>query len=88
MDSPAYFNGDSFIMTRYLKVQGNADLVRDCSTGAILNTNRQARINYEKKLERQSNEKARLEQLECRVSELQNDIKDIKYLLMNLALKK
>lgn len=67
-----------------LRVEGNPNLVRDTSTGVILNRDDHAKVEYEAKRARLRAEKQRQATLDARVSQLEDDIADIKYLLHRL----
>lgn len=67
-----------------LRVEGNPNLVRDTSTGVILNRDDHAKVEYEAKRARLRAEKQRQATLDARVSQLEGDIADIKYLLHRL----
>lgn len=72
-------------MTDLLEVKGYPGLVRDPDTNAILNVDVQAiELARAKKLARQE-KKNKDDQLETRLSGLENDMKDIKDLLTLLT---
>lgn len=72
-------------MTDLLEVKGYPGLVRDPDTNAILNVDVQAiELARAKKLARQEKKK-KDDQLETRLSGLENDMKDIKDLLTLLT---
>ena len=58
--------------------------MRDTSTGVILNRDDHAKVEYETKRARLRAEKQRQATLDARVSQLEGDIADIKYLLHRL----
>lgn len=58
--------------------------MRDTSTGVILNRDDHAKVEYEAKRARLRAEKQRQASLDARVSQLEGDIADIKYLLHRL----
>jgi len=64
----------------YIKVEGYPDLVRDPSTGAIINTDKNAYQNYINSRNRKLQEIERIENLE-------NDINDIKNLIHKILEK-
>lgn len=68
-----------------LRVEGNPNLVRDVSTGAILNRDEHGRAEYEAKKARAKAERARQAGLTARVDKLEADLADIKYLLRLLV---
>jgi hypothetical protein len=75
-------------MNQYVKVEGHNGLVRDMSTGAIINTNR---TDYDEYMAR----KRMAEQREAEISKhsediniLKNELQDIKSLILQLLQKK
>lgn len=70
---------------KYKKVEGHVDLIRDDTTGAVLNINNQeieaARKRKQAKINRQKKEEA----LEKDVSELKQNMSEIKDLLTKLV---
>jgi predicted transcriptional regulator len=72
-------------MTNFLKVQGHASLVRDTSTGAILNNNR---TEYEEYLDRKRKAEAREAEISQHtedINNIKNELSDIKQLLQQLV---
>ena len=64
----------------YKKVEGNSDLVRDTSTGAILNINKdEINAARKRKLERKQKEKE--------FEDLKNEVSDIKNMLTKIIEK-
>jgi tetrahydromethanopterin S-methyltransferase subunit B len=72
---------------RYSKVEGNKNLVRDEQTKAILNTNKTEYDNYINVRNIKKSEVERMQQLESDVSNMRNDLDEIKDLLRSLANK-
>lgn len=68
-------------MTDYLKVTGNDSLVRDPSSGAILNCNEEEYNNYKKKITASKEMKRKLQEQETEIANLKNDITEIKNML-------
>jgi hypothetical protein len=71
-------------MTQYLKVKGYDGLVRDPSTGVILNTNDEAYASYKRRKrinQTQKQTETKVRDLEGQISNLKNDIDDIKSML-------
>jgi hypothetical protein len=68
---------------RYLKVEGEPDLVRDTKSKAILNINVQALENYKKSRETRLKTNKMLVEFE----QLKNDVSEIKNLLIELTKK-
>ena len=72
-------------MNHFLKVQGHASLVRDTTTGAILNNNR---TEYEEYLDRKRKAEAReaeISQHTKDINNIKNELSDIKQLLLQLV---
>jgi len=75
------------IMSKYLKVDGHQDLVRDVSTGALLNINK-VEIERAKELKKQKLlEKENQQSINNRIESLESDVSEIKSLLLNLIEK-
>jgi len=72
-------------MERYQKVQGHNNLVRDKKTGTILNTNKNEIVQARKLKETRQREKHKIESLTEEVSNLKQDIDEIKSLLFRLV---
>lgn len=72
---------------RYSKVEGNKNLIRDEETKAILNTNQSEYDNYITLRNIKKSEGERMQQLESDVSNMKNDLNEIKDLLRSLANK-
>lgn len=72
-------------MERYQKVQGHNNLVRDKKTGTILNTNKNEIVQARKLKETRQREKQKIESLTEEVSNLKQDIDEIKSLLFRLV---
>lgn len=70
-------------MQRFLKVKDRENLVKDMSTGAILNTDPSAILRHEKRLREMDKEKHR----EDEINSLKSDISEIKALLKALLEK-
>lgn len=71
----------------YVKIENKEGLVRDISSGAVLNTNR---TDYENYLTRKKQEKLAKEQTDKQVEEinnLKNEISEIKQMLLVLMNK-
>jgi wobble nucleotide-excising tRNase len=72
-------------MNHFLKVQGHASLVRDTTTGAILNNNR---TEYEEYLDRKKKAEAREAEISQHtedINNIKNELSDIKQLLLQLV---
>jgi len=71
-------------MTEYLKIEGAPDLLKDTKSGALLNTNIKALEAYRKQREKSE----RQTQLEHRVASLENNINELKSLLVAVLAEK
>ena len=72
-------------MNNFLKVEGHASLVRDTTTGAILNNNR---TEYEEYLDRTRKAEAREAEISQHtedINNIKNELSDIKQLLLQLV---
>ena len=72
-------------MQNFLKVEGNASLVRDTATGAILNNNR---TEYEEYLDRKKKAEVREAEISQHtedINNIKNELSDIKQLLLQLV---
>jgi predicted transcriptional regulator len=72
-------------MNQFLKVEGHASLVRDTTTGAILNNNR---TEYEEYLDRKRKAEAREAEISQHtedINNIKNELSDIKQLLQQLV---
>lgn len=72
-------------MSQFLKVEGHASLVRDTTTGAILNNNR---TEYEEYLDRKRKAEAREAEISQHtedINNIKNELSDIKQLLLQLV---
>lgn len=72
---------------QYLKVAGNDSLVRDTCTNAIINTNNTEYNNYLKKRDMANNQTNKIEQHSIEISNIKQDLMDIKNLLMSIVNK-
>lgn len=75
------------IMNEYVKVKDHLSLVRDPSTGAILNTSKAEYEEYMKAKKKNVSKSERVEKLETDVNGIKNDLYEIKSLLLDLARK-
>lgn len=72
----------------HIKVKDHEDLVRDTRSNAIINQNKSAYDNYIEKYKHVYAEKQRINSLERDLSDVKNDINEIKDLLRSLAQNK
>ena len=71
-------------MSEFLKVEGHKDLVRDTSTGAILNTNRNAYLNYKKRLREAQKQRDEIRGASREINNLKCEMHEIKSMLKTL----
>ena len=71
-------------MSEFLKVEGHKDLVRDTSTGAILNTNRNAYLNYKKRLREAQKQRDEIRSATREINNLKCEMHEIKDMLKTL----
>jgi len=74
-------------MTNILYVEGNPSLVRDVSTKAIINTNVSDYETYLKNKEIMTNRVMQLKEQNDKINKLENDINEIKNMLVTLINK-
>lgn len=72
----------------YIKVKNHEDLVRDTRSNAIINQNKNAYDNYIENYRNTYTEKQRINSLERDLSDVKNDINEIKGLLKSLVQNK
>jgi polyhydroxyalkanoate synthesis regulator phasin len=68
-----------------IPVEGERNLARDMRTNAIINTNEQEYNAYLARKNSATNEKQRIENLENQISEVKDDLNEIKMLLRRLS---
>lgn len=71
----------------YLKVQGHSGLVRDTSSGAIINTNKAEYHEYMERVRASEEKEALLSQHTVEINNIKNELQDIKVLLLQLVNK-
>ena len=71
-------------MSEFLKVEGQKDLVRDTSTGAILNTNRNAYLNYKKRIREAQKQRDELRSATREINNIKCEMHEIKDMLKTL----
>jgi hypothetical protein len=72
------------VHNKYLKVQGYEGLVRDTSTGAIINTNRTELDNYLRQKEINEQKNLQLSQNTEDINSMKNDLQELKSLIYQL----
>ena len=75
-------------MSEFLKVEGHKDLVRDTSTGAILNTNRNAYLNYKKRLREAQKQRDEIRSATREINNLKCEMHEIKDMLKTVLDRK
>ena len=75
-------------MSEFLKVEGHKDLVRDTRTGAILNTNRNAYLNYKKRLREAQKQRDEIRSATREINNLKCEMHEIKDMLKTLLDRK
>jgi len=68
-----------------IKVEGHPELNRDSSSGAIINTSQSDYDNYMKLAKMKQNERYKMNNIEKDLSNLKQEINEIKNLLINLS---
>lgn len=72
----------------YVKVEGNAGLVRDMTTKAIINTNNTDYLNYINRKNSMMDQKTEMERQSAEINSIKNDLNEIKQLLIISLLNK
>lgn len=70
---------------RYHKIEGNNNLIKDCNTGAVINTNMEQYKNYLSQKKIKEEEKEKIQNLQIDISNIKNDLNEIKNLLRSIA---
>ena len=71
----------------YLNVQGHSGLVREKSSGAIINTNRSEYEEYMQRVRLAEEKETTLSQHTAEINNIKNEMQEIKRLLMQLVNK-
>ena len=74
-------------MRQFLKVSGRDGLVRDMSTGAIINNNSSEFENYQNQQIQAQKRKDQIAQQETDINNIKSDLSDIKQILLSLIEK-
>lgn len=74
-------------MNNYLKVQNAENLVRDMTTGAVINTDTSGYESYIAQRNRVKSQKEQILQQEKDINNIKNELYDIKELLLSLIEK-
>ena len=70
----------------HLKVENHAHLVRDTSSGAILNTDKSGLQEYYRRRELAKKEQAEREETKIRLHKMEEEMQEIKRLLQEIAM--
>lgn len=70
-----------------IKVEGHPDLVRDVSTGAIVNNNETDYKQYMESYKKRQNQKSKIDSIESDLYEMKGELDEIKSLLRQLISK-
>jgi hypothetical protein len=74
-------------MERFVKIENATGLVRDMTSGAIINTNRSAKEAFLKKQQAQIELKEQVQQNAEKIDKIESDVSEIKQMLMLLINK-
>jgi hypothetical protein len=79
----------------YVKIESNASLVRDMTSNAIINTNKEEYLNYINRVSRQTslnetltNNTEEIQVLKKEINSMKEDLSDIKTMLLSLIDKR
>jgi hypothetical protein len=74
-------------MTEFLKVVGHTGLVRDTSSGAIINTNKTEYEEYMARMKEAEERENAISQHTVEINNIKNELQDIKSLILQLLNK-
>ena len=74
-------------MENFVRIENSTSLVRDMTSGAIINTNRAAKEAHRRKQQAQIDLKEQVQQNADKIEKIESDISDIKQMLMLLVNK-
>lgn len=74
-------------MEHFVKIENSAGLVRDMTSGAIINTNKAAKEAFRRKQESQQELQDKVQENADKINKIESDISDIKQMLMLLVNK-
>lgn len=74
-------------MTEFLKVVGHTGLVRDTSSGAIINTNKTEYEEYMARMKEAEERENAISQHTAEINNIKNELQDIKSLILQLLNK-
>ena len=75
-------------MREFVKVEGHADLVKDTKTHAVINTNRNAYVNYKKRLQEAQRQRDEIRTATREINTLKCEMHEIKDMLKTLLDRK
>ena len=68
-------------MREFVKVEGHADLVKDTKTHAVINTNRNAYVNYKKRLQEAQRQRDEIRTATREINNIKCEMHEIKSML-------
>ena len=68
-------------MREFVKVEGHADLVKDTKTHAVINTNKNAYINYKKRLQEAQRQRDEIRTATREINNIKCEMHEIKSML-------
>ena len=71
-------------MREFVKVEGHADLVKDTKTHAVINTNKNAYINYKKRLQEAQRQRDEIRTATREINNIKCEMHEIKSMLKTL----
>ena len=74
-------------MDNYVNIENSIGLVRDMTSGAIINTNRAAKDAFRRKQQAQMDLKEQVQENAEKINKIETDISEIKQMLMLLVNK-
>ena len=75
-------------MREFVKVEGHADLVKDTKTHAVINTNRNAYVNYKKRLQEAQRQRDEIRTATREINNIKCEMHEIKDMLKTLMDRK
>ena len=75
-------------MREFVKVEGHADLVKDTKSHAVINTNKNAYINYKKRLQEAQRQRDEIRTATREINNIKCEMHEIKDMLKTLLDRK
>ena len=75
-------------MREFVKVEGHADLVKDTKTHAVINTNKNAYVNYKKRLQEAQRQRDEIRTATREINNIKCEMHEIKDMLKTLLDRK